>query len=428
MGGNERDTPRGCSGRTGVAMTYTSHTFFASIFGGLLAFSAALGCGGSDPSDPSGTGASGSTNGAGGQGAGGQGQGGQGAGFVIGDPIDAPDGEWTYVAFPDAKCMNDTPTGIGINKTSASEDVVIYLAGGNACFNSLTCAITANVDGYGEADFDAEKGGLDGAPLFSREPGSLFADYNLVYVPYCTGDVHAGNADTEVGGTMRAFRGAPNMELYLGRLIPTFPNAKRLLITGVSAGGFGAAFNYDRVARAFPDVKVMLLDDSGPPMAEEFVPACLQKAFSDIWGLSKTMPGACADCVNESGVFMEPFVKYMADTYADRRLALVSGTEDATISRFWGFGNDDCANLASFPGAYPGSKYTEGLEDLRDRVVSSSNNFKSFLIDGSGGMDPTQHTWLGEDPEGVVSNGVTLADWLDDMVNGSGGWEHVPAP
>lgn len=371
------------------------------------------------------TGGGGSGDGGAG-GAGGDGFGGsQGTGgFDFGDAIEAPADEWTFVDFPDSRCMNDTPTGIGVNISSSNAtDVVIFLQGGNACFNTTSCAVTANPNGYDAEDF-ANDGSL-GADLFSREANdNPIADWSYVYVPYCTGDVHAGDrASIEVGGKERKFRGFVNMHDYLERIVPTFPNVERVLLTGVSAGGFGAAFNYDQVKRAFgPEVQVILLDDSGPPMAEEFVPACLQAAFRATWGLDNSLPVDCADCF-AGDTFMEEYVSYITTTYADQRFALISSEEDSTIRSFWGFGNDDCADLNAFaPPPYPGATYTAGLEDLRDRV--GGENFALFMPPG------TRHVWL-SDAEGLgttVGDSPTLLEWVEQLINSDPAWQSWPAP
>src|SRR5207253_2454278 len=118
---------------------------------------------------------------------------------------------------------------------------------------------------------------LDGA-LIGGETASLtillrlaknpFADANFVYVPYCTGDVHIGSAtvDMDVNGTKKTtyFWGAKNLDMYLARLVPTFPQTTRVILTGISAGGYGAYLNVDRVRSAF-GVRVDVIDDSGPP-------------------------------------------------------------------------------------------------------------------------------------------------------------------
>lgn len=71
-------------------------------------------------------------------------------------PINAPEGEWTWVPFPGTQCMDGSETGFAINRHGANDDVVIFLEGGNACFNFGSCASTANLDGYDAEKFAAQ--------------------------------------------------------------------------------------------------------------------------------------------------------------------------------------------------------------------------------------------------------------------------------
>jgi hypothetical protein len=107
--------------------------------------------------------------------------------------------------------------------------------------------------------------------------------------------VHGGdNAGVEVEDVngVQVYNGYNNVEQFLGRIVPTFADAPHVLVTGVSAGGFGAGFNYHRIARSFPG-KVTLLDDSGPPMRDEYLAPCLQATWRAVWGLDSTIPGNC---------------------------------------------------------------------------------------------------------------------------------------
>jgi hypothetical protein len=344
-------------------------------------------------------------------------------GFVAGEPIDAPDEEWTFVEFPESRCLNDSPTGIGVNLSASNEeDIVIFLQGGNACFNQLSCFTTAHPNGFDQGDFDTEIAQVGALDLFTRGDQNPIGDWSWAYVPYCTGDVHAGFNQTEVGGQMRTFRGYRNMTDYLERLVPTFPNARRVLLTGVSAGGFGAAYNYDQVKRAFGDgVDVYLLDDSGPPMSEEFIAPCLQAHFKETWGLNATLPDECDAC-RAGDTFTEEFLAHEFATFPDQRFALISSTEDETIRRFWGFGNDDCAGLdeLSVP-TYPGPQYTEGLEDIRDRIAEGAN-FALFMPEGG------RHVWI-NDTAGLsttVDGSPELLDWIDQLINDDEAWQSWP--
>src|SRR5204863_337471 len=72
-----------------------------------------------------------------------------------------------------------------------------------------------------------------------------FRDWNVIYVPYCTGDVHAGAAehvDVPGGPTDQMFVGYRNIGAYLQRLVPTFSHADQVVLSGASAGMSGSTF------------------------------------------------------------------------------------------------------------------------------------------------------------------------------------------
>lgn len=318
--------------------------------------------------------------------------------------------------------MNGTPTGIGVNPSSTSNKLVIFLMGGNACFNLASCASTANKNGYGADKWAADTDGVRAAQFFDRsDPDNPLKDYSFVFVPYCTGDVHAGDrSDVDVAGQTWQFHGRKNMLAYLKRLVPTFRDVDQVLLTGVSAGGFGAAVSYDVVASAFCETDVVLIDDSGPPMGEAFLAACLQKHISDTWGFAGTLPADCADCRPANGAFAEPYVKYLLNKYPDRTLGIISTEGDTTIRQFWGFGENNCASLNGTPAPYDPTKYKAGLEDLRDRIVGDAGRFGLFMVPG------TEHVLLDNDPTTVTVGGVTLKDWLTQAVNNDPGFGSVP--
>ena len=101
-----------------------------------------------------------------------------------GMPIMAPERTWTWVDFADAKCRSGSAAGVSVNLNPSSKRVMIYLEGGGACFDSQTCG--ANPDSVG-----SQNPGASGVFDRTRSENPV-ADWNYVYVPYCTGDVHMG--------------------------------------------------------------------------------------------------------------------------------------------------------------------------------------------------------------------------------------------
>src|SRR5262249_8867689 len=131
------------------------------------------------------------------------------------------------------------------------------------------------------------------------------------------------------------FVGYTNVALYLSRLVPTFPTTTRILLTGQSAGGFGAALEYVQVARAFGAVgaTVDLVDDSGPCMANPYLAPCLEQNVSKLWGLTDTF--IANDCGPDSSDPQNDLVLYwqhLPKTYPNARFGFVDSTGDSVMS------------------------------------------------------------------------------------------------
>ena len=330
---------------------------------------------------------------------------------VEGPPISAPSGKWTWVAVSGSRCRDGSPTGVGIRLNPSSTKVAIYLEGGGACFNTATCAIA--LASFGKATFDAWAATVGQLGIFDDGAAdNPIKDWNVVYVPYCSGDVHAGSAsgaDVPNGPQDQDFVGYENMGHYLGRLVPTFADATHVLLTGVSAGGFGAAFNYHRVAAAFCPIPVTLIDDSGPPLADDYLAPCLQKKWRELWNLAAALPTECADCTLPSGGGLVNYADHLAATWPNSRLGLISSTRDSVISTFFGYGADGCTKTTPIPG----DVYAEGLMDLRDNHLSSASGWGSYYVDS------TTHTYLiGPGFYLAQVNGVKLTQWMRDLLSG----------
>jgi hypothetical protein len=288
---------------------------------------------------------------------------------------------------------------------------MIYLEGGGACFDATTCAANpVNVS----SQMGQQTGGL-----FDRTNSSNpVKDWNLVYIPYCTGDIHAGtNANGMVSGVTgtQKFMGRRNMEAFLNRLVPTFKSATQVLFTGVSAGGFGAAANGVLAQRAFSWIKVNLIDDSGPPMSNMYVPTCMQDTWRTLWGLDGSLLADCgAACPNKSD-FVLDFAKYQSTLFGDRMAGLIESSTDTVISNFYGIGYDNGAKDCK--GAFlltpiPAATFTMGLTDFRSFIQPIAPNFGTYYPNSS------QHTWLGgASLYSQTTGGVAMIDWVTKIVN-----------
>lgn len=343
-----------------------------------------------------------------------------GGSTTTGDPPPVHDGEplppaepgtWTWVEFPDARCRSGEPTGLGV-RYGADDRLLFYFQGGGACFNQLSCA--TNGSSYDGGDFDGFKNGGGESGIFDpQNPDNPVGDWSFIYIPYCTGDVHSGDnpgSEPPGAGGPQQFVGYRNVEAYLERVYPTFKDADHILVTGESAGGFGAALNYARISDAFRN-EVTLLDDSGPPMADMYMAPCLQKQWRDYWGLDVAIPMDCTECYPPDDGGMVNIVTWIGENYPDEVHGLISSEEDSTIRTFYGFGGNNCNALLP---TMSGAEYKAGLYDLRDNVLKTKGKWGSFIIPGD------VHTWIGGNSYYTTEvGGMLLVDWVTDLLNGS---------
>ena len=154
-----------------------------------------------------------------------------------------------------------------------------------------------------------------------------FKDWNSVYVPYCTGDVHFGTADKVDHPERRpasrrcptAVRRPLNMQQFIARIVPTFPNVTQVVLTGASAGGFGAGAQLRHGAGLVrPTYPSSCSTTPGRPSAHQYLPACMQKKWRAHWGFDAALPPDCAECFQADGSGLTNIVVLLAPEVRER--------------------------------------------------------------------------------------------------------------
>jgi len=334
---------------------------------------------------------------------------------TTGTPLDAKNNVWTYFEFADTSCRDGSKAGINVFRNTASKKVMFFFEGGGACFNSATCSFNP------KAVDATDKAGPTGGILDRENAANPLKDWNIVYVPYCTGDVFSGtNANGNIEGVgPQKFVGYTNTLTFLQRVVPTFKDATDLLVTGVSAGGFGASASVVPIQRAFPWVKAKLLDDSGPPMPSSVLATCLQKKWRENWGLEQSMLKDCGASCTKPDDYTFDYGVHLAKVFNNRLSGMIEAQGDEVISMFFGQGLKGFGGAGPCTGiflvdAVPAETFKSGLLQFREAVKPYSS-FGSFYPAG------TQHTWLmGPSFYTHATGGTKLVDWVSDIVNDKG--------
>lgn len=323
-----------------------------------------------------------------------------------GPPVTAPLGTWTWVDVPDSLCDDGSPTGFGINLAD-SPNVVMMLAFGGACWDANTCWVqnTALHGPIGQAQWDAIVAAAPGGDILDRTlPGNPFATWNLVALPYCTGDLHAGDnvVTYDTGTTLHVHHhvGHANLLAFLRRLGPTFPSPGKVVLGGMSSGGFGAFLDYPTIRARWPNAQGYVMADSGPLLESASFDSAFIASWFTNWRLDKVTDPVCdGPCRTDLSLF----VPALAARFPNDRMALVSTTQDSVIADLFGLSGPDFQ--------------TALLAMATDRFDPTAN-VRYFFDTG------TEHAQT-VDPANVAQNGTYLLDWIGQLVGDDPAWTSV---
>jgi len=365
-------------------------------------------------------------------------------GRTEGAPIDGTDG-WRWVPFPDSTCTDATQdpatgryrfgsssTGLAVSWGSeTSTDLLVFLQGGGACWSYLTCGGSAPLvdklaatGPFGPAEFARDVYARYPASWIRREnlPATL-RDATVVFVPYCTGDVHGGNQVTTyqppAGGAVSDaitwhHVGYANVLAFLRRLGPTFPRPSRLVVAGSSAGGFGTLATYPAFRATWPNAKAYLVDDSGPPLIGDAIPSSTRAGWYASWNLGASLDPFCPACRNDLSQGLREILR----RWPSDRVALVSHLQDLVIRTFF---STLIPGRSPVFGPIPAAQFERDLRQLEATVLAPSPNGRSFFT--AGDAHPTL-----DDPGRQATPAPGLPAWLEQMLSDDPAWASVSDP
>ena len=331
-----------------------------------------------------------------------------------GAPLRAPNRTWTYFQFPDTRCRDGSRAGISLSLNRASQKVLIYLEGAAYCFDAASCFINANT--VNDLTFYNSSRQRPSDGIFDLDnPRNPVRDWNIVYVPNCTGDGHGGTnaTPTDVPGGPKGqyFVGHLNLQKFLQRIVPTFPRATDVLLAGQSSGGFGVLQNLVLVQRAFPRLKVRHVNDSGPPLNTSVIPECLQDRMRSLWGLDQGALAYCGEHCPNPRDFLEDHALFLAELFADRPGGYINSLEDGLMTMFFGLGKNNCTGEL-FVDWVPPATYSAALLAYRERL-------KPFVNYGTFLPQSIDHIWLRSPSFYTATAGdVSMVDWFTRIAEG----------
>lgn len=332
-------------------------------------------------------------------------------------------------------------------KRGSTKNLLINFMGGGACWDAKNCLGTRTTTYFNRAGIFSPlvaRGAFQGI-MEERDSRNPFQNWNVLFVPYCSGDLHWGSKETVYvdpnSGANVTFqhRGFDNFLASLDYVMKNEDykpdSSAKIFVTGQSAGGYGAIYNFPYIQEAFPNNEVLMLGDA----ANGVVPTGFaNSAVINRWGADQNVPtwvGVTA--ASFPSLSLGSFYNTVATFYNTRRFAQYSTNFDGNQRFFYEVqlkiqgGNSFYASPVTYTDSatlWGNSNGTEVRDAVscdwvtqsRTKIVTEAgarSNYRYYIASGDVHTISTANAFYTEN-----SAGQSLLDWYNQMLAGSSAW------
>jgi hypothetical protein len=325
-------------------------------------------------------------------------------------------------------CLNGTPYRFFARRGTVNK-LVMYYQGGGACWEQLTCSVpTCDVT---VTDGDDPGRATTGFADLSN-PDNPFRDWNVVFVSYCSCDIHFGDAAQDYTNFDPAHpkhvehRGYQNAKVVEKWAREHFLAPEEVFVTGSSAGAYGAWFNAPLLHDVWPSAHFDVLADAGNGVTtQEFL-----EEFFPNWNFEANLPPDIPELrdVLDNGEGIPGYTKVVTRLFPDTNWAHYSTAFDGGSGGQTGFynlmlhDNDVAHALTWWEGSCAfNSVMTSQAIATAAAVDAVSGNYRYYIGSGS------RHTMYGSNKVYTDTTGgvPTIVDWVNAMLGSAPG---VPSP
>lgn len=361
-------------------------------------------------------------------------------------------GTWLKVELPGTVCGDGSQFKFFVNYSNTSNDLMVSFEPGGACWDYDSCSGSGGIRGAANPHGipDDHMTNYQYLNFLRRTSDNPVQRYNMVFVSYCTGDVHTGNnvmtytspgpvdggtGDGGAGELTFRHAGHANTLAVIDWMHKTFATVPRMLVTGCSAGGAGAILNYPFIRQGMGGSAQCsyLLDDSGPIFHSDGPSKQLQATIRSAWNVDPildSLSGQLSIDVNDLKKDFGLINVAIARKYPRDRLSLVAYRMDLNYSLY--------SYQRFFPGSSEAQIHAMWWQDLQELMATydAEPNLSYYLPFfrsdncshcvsippiGNPPLEPTDNTkvltqpWLGSEiPADMIDLKKFSTDLIDD--------------
>jgi hypothetical protein len=254
----------------------------------------------------------------------------------------------------------------------------------------------------------------------------------VVFVSYCSCDIHFGDAAQDYANTDPAHpvhiehRGFQNARVVEKWAREHFLRPDEVFVTGSSAGAYGAWFHAPLLHETWPAAHFDVLADAGNGVTtQEFI-----DEFFPNWNFIGNIPPEFPELTEiiRSGGGIPQYTEFVANRFPNTRWAHYSTAYDGGTGGQTGFynimlnDNDPLAALSWWEGSCAfNEKMVEQATDTYAAIAPGTDNYRYYVGTGS------RHTMWGSNKVYTDTTGGVplLVDWVGAMIDGAPAWTNV---
>jgi len=307
------------------------------------------------------------------------------------------------------------------------EKILIELSGGGACWDKTTCTLQSSLLKMPPFDFMlgmscSDMGKIAQASegwdiLCARTVGQTdFTEYTTVVLPYCTQDVHLGDAEATYDETNVKHVGAHNTYRTLQWVFDNFEDPSHIVLTGCSAGATPLPVLYHMINEHYKargrNVEIDIIADSPVYLS----PSKFLENYFHSWNHETVMKwiGFDYDTYKKDVEYPNKLLDYVLDSSEDNdSFGYVSHKNDPISIMYFsamlggesgvdivGDMEGEATDNSTLGLSTPTSVQTEWWRQMNNswsQAMNEHENFDVFIMDGSGHCStglyfPTQKT------------------------------------
>ncbi|HYC53510.1 MAG TPA: pectin acetylesterase-family hydrolase [Candidatus Binatia bacterium] len=306
--------------------------------------------------------------------------------------------------------------------------VLMYYQGGGACWNGDSCFAIGTCSTTAEPNDNPELVGTGFADL--DNPNNPFSTWSVVFVTYCSCDVHwGGGLSTTYGaGQTARHRGRTNAAVVEKWAREHFLDPEAVFVTGSSAGSYGALMNsYYLMKDVWPNADFSVLGDGGiGVITSQWLNQYLQQSWDVEAVFPKDIPGVEPPVQNLSIVEL---TQGLAARFPNARFSHYDSSYDGGLGsqcNFFQVMKND-SNPAEWVNWWePSCEWNACMREFKQQIATAAPNYKLFTGAGS------RHTMFGSDKVYVETksttasgDGKTILEFVNEMIADSPSWENV---